>query len=241
MLVVPQEGEEKEPSVVPKNGKEVAFIYHSHSWEAFLPMLGGVQGADNAVSFNENKSIIGVGKKLQLELIERGIGANHSTVNVTEELKKKNWNYNNSYNLSRELVQEAMASEESIRYLIDIHRDSQPKNITTIDIDGKSYARLFFVVGKENPNYGANLDLAKHLNQKLEEKYPGLSRGVFVKDKDDGNGVYNQDMSNNSLLLEFGGVDNNNEELNLSIEAFAEVFSEYYWKTGEGNGTTVKH
>ena len=71
----------------------------------------------------------------------------------------------------------------------------------------------------------------------MEEKYPGISRGVFIKGKNEGNGVYNQDLTNKSMLLEFGGVGNNMEELNRSIEAFAEVFSEYYWKAEEVSGS----
>lgn len=223
----------------PKTGRDVAYIYHSHSWEAFLPLLSGKKTANEAVSLNENKNIIAIGAKLKDELEKRGIRTNHSRVNVTEELQKKNWNYNQSYVLSREEVKEVMAKEASINYLIDIHRDSQPRNITTTVIKGKSFARLFFIVGKENRNYEQNLALAKKLNQKLEEKYPGISRGVFVKTKDDGNGVYNQDLSNKSMLLEFGGVENNMEELDNSIKAFAEIFSEYYWDAEEvsGNGS----
>lgn len=232
----PKVSQEKGISPVPNTGKDVAFIYHSHSWEAFLPSLPGKKTADEAVSLNERKNIIAVGKKLKDELMKRGIGASHSTSNVTEELKKKNWNYNYSYALSRETVKEVMAQKSSINYLIDIHRDSQPKKLTTTMINGKPFARLFFIVGKENKNYDRNLALAKELNKKLEEKYPGISRGVFIKTKDDGNGVYNQDLSSQSMLLEFGGVENNNTELDNSIEAFAEIFSEYYWDAEEVNG-----
>lgn len=227
----------QEPAPVPKTGESVVFVYHSHSWEAFLPLLNGTNKASEAVSLNENKNIITVGKRLQEELIKRGIGTDQSTTNVTKELQKKNWNYNHSYELSRGLVQEAMATENSIKYLIDIHRDSQPKKITTTMINGKPFARLFFIVGKENKNYEANLHLAKELNQRLEAKYPGISRGVFIKGKNEGNGVYNQDLTNKSMLLEFGGVDNNMDELNRSIEVFAEVFSEYYWKAEEVSGS----
>jgi stage II sporulation protein P len=223
-----------------KTGEEVVFIYHSHSWEAFLPQLNGVKNPNEAVSFNENKNIIDVGKNLQTELIKKGIGTEHSTTNATEELKKKQWNYNNSYTLSREIVQEVMAQEKSIHYLIDIHRDSQSKKVTTKNINGKNFARLFFIVGKENQNYDKNLNLAKELNKKLEEKYPGISRGVFVKTKDEGNGVYNQDLSSNSMLLEFGGVENTKEELNNTIKAFAEVFSKYYWNAEQVNGDSKK-
>lgn len=219
-----------------ETGEEEIFIYHSHSWEAFLPELNGVTDPDSAVSLNENKNIIDVGKSLQEELNKKGIGSKHSTTNATEELKKKDWNYYQSYTLSREIVQQVMAQEKTIKYLIDIHRDSQPRSVTTMDISGKPYARLFFVVGKENANYDKNLSLAKELNHKLEEKYPGISRGVFVKTKDDGNGVYNQDLSSKSMLLEFGGVENTKEELDNAIKAFAEVFSEYYLDAEQVNG-----
>ena len=48
------------------------------------------------------------------------------------------------------------------------------------------------------------------------EKYYGLSRGIFIKDRKSGNGVYNQDLSPNALLIEMGGVDNTPEELYAS-------------------------
>jgi stage II sporulation protein P len=230
-------GQESTPTPTPKTGENTVYIYQSHSWEAFIPLLNGINNPNEAVSINENKNVIVVGKRLQEELIKRGIGTSQNTANATEELQEKNWNYNHSYELSRGLVQEAMAAEDSINYLIDIHRDSQPKKVTTTTINGKSFARLFFVVGRENKNYEENVHLAKELHQKLEEKYPGISRGVFIKGKNEGNGVYNQDLTNKSMLLEFGGVENNMEELNQSIEAFAEVFSEYYWKAEEVSGS----
>lgn len=230
-----QENNEPKKSIPPSVKENVVYIYHSHSWEAFLPLLPGVHDINQASSLNENKNVIKVGKKLQSELLERGIGAEHSTANVTEELKKKNWNYYKSYDLTRGLVQEVQAKEKSIVYLIDIHRDSQGKKVTTITINGKSYARLFFVVGKENKNYETNLKLAKNLNKKLEEKLPGISRGVFVKSKSEGNGVYNQDLSSNSMLLEFGGVENSKKELYNTIEVFSDVFSNYYKQVEEVN------
>jgi stage II sporulation protein P len=72
--------------------------------------------------------------------------------------------------------------------------------------------------------------VATELHQALEAKYKGISRGVIVKGKSEGNGIYNQDLSERALLLEFGGVENNLDELNNSINAFADVFSDYYWK-----------
>jgi stage II sporulation protein P len=174
-----------------------------------------------------------MGSRLKEELNNRGIGVEHDKTDVTKGLQQRNWDYNDSYIYSREKVQEALAGNDDLNYLIDIHRDSQPKEITTTTIDDKLYARLFFVVGKEHKNYKENLHLAKEINSMLEEKYPGISRGVFVKGKSQGDGVYNQDLTDRAVLLEFGGVENDLPELDNSIEAFAEVFSEFYWKDAE--------
>ena len=135
--------------------------------------------------------------------------------------------------LFRSLVKEATATNKDLTYAIDIHRDALRKEKTTINIQGKSYARLVFVIGKANPNYEENLEFAKKLHKELEKKYPGISRGVLAKGRDAGNGLYNQDLSKHSILLEAGGVDNNMQELDNSMEAFAGVFSDYFWKQND--------
>ncbi|GLB59750.1 stage II sporulation protein P [Cytobacillus sp. NCCP-133] len=216
------------PPVIP--AKKGVFIYHSHSWESFAPLLKDVKGTDEAVSPNKQVNIITVGSKLSEELAKKGIGAEHDKTNTAAELKKKGWNWENSYSLSRETVQTAMAENKDVKFLIDIHRDSLPREKTTVLIGEKQYARLFFIVGKEHKNYEQNLKVATDLHKVLEAKYKGISRGVFVKGKSEGNGIYNQDLSSRALLLEFGGVENNQAELDNSVKAFAEVFSEYYWK-----------
>jgi stage II sporulation protein P len=223
-----QSEENAAPPVIPE--EKGVFIYHSHSWESFAPLLKDVKNTDEAVSPNEEVNVIAVGKKLSEELARKGIGAEHDKTNIAAELKKKGWNWENSYTMSRETVQAALAENKDVKFLIDIHRDSLPRGETTALVGQDSYARLFFVVGKEHKNYEQNLKVATELHEALEAKYKGISRGVIVKGKSEGNGVYNQDLSERALLLEFGGVENNLDELNNSIKAFADVFSEYYWK-----------
>lgn len=41
-----------------------------------------------------------------------------------------------------------------------------------------------FVVGAEHENHEKNLKFASELHYILEEKYPGLSRGVYPKKKE---------------------------------------------------------
>ncbi|PKR85003.1 stage II sporulation protein P [Heyndrickxia camelliae] len=216
--------------------KKVVYIYQSHSWESFLPLISGAKVPNDATSTNNKINVVAVGSRLTQALIDKGIGVEHDTSNMGAELKAKNWNYNNAYSLSREHAQEVMTGDRDVKFLIDIHRDSQRKAVTTTTIKGKKYARIDIIVGKENKNYKDNLNYAKELNSMLEKLYPGLSRGVFIKSKSEGNGIYNQDLSNRSILLEFGGVDNNLEELYNAVDAFAKVFSDYYWKAEEVNG-----
>ncbi len=227
---------QNENDAVKEIEKKSVYIYHSHSWEAFSPLIKNNNSNDPA-STNEKVNVIAVGEKLKQELEKRGIGAVQNKTDATKALKEKNWNYTNSYSLSREEVQEALAQNKNLTYLIDIHRDSMPKAITTKSINGKQYARLFFIVGKENKNFEKNLKIAKEINGELEKKYPGISRGVFIKTKSEGNGVYNQDLTERAMLLEFGGVENNLVELYNSIEAFADIFADYYRKDAvEVNG-----
>ncbi len=60
--------------------------------------------------------------------------------------------------------------------------------------------------------------IARAINSYIDENYYGLSRGIFPKYKKDGDGVYNQDLSKNAMLIEVGGVDNTLDELYNTID-----------------------
>ncbi|MCM3408588.1 stage II sporulation protein P [Metabacillus litoralis] len=214
--------------------EKTVFIYQSHSWESFLPLLEGAEQPNEAISSDERVNVIGLGSRLAENLIKKGIGVEQDKTNMTQELQQKGWKSTKAYTVSGTIVdQAATATKGEYVYYIDIHRDSARKNITTKTINGETYARLYFVVGKENENYLENLDFAKTLHQKLEKKYPGISRGVFLKSKSEGNGVYNQDVSNKAMLIEIGGVDNNLDELERTVDVFADILAEYHWENHE--------
>ncbi|MEN1970238.1 stage II sporulation protein P [Lentibacillus sp. N15] len=208
-------------------GPEQVFIYHSHAWEAFLPLMDNKKKPSEASSTDNKKNVFYVGSMLADALKKDGVNAAHDKTNVTEGLHAKGWNYYDSYNFSRETVEKVMADNKSLNYFIDIHRDSQRKDVTTATINEKPYAKVFFTVGVVHKDYKKNLQFAEELNKKIEEKYPGISRGIFKKDKSEGNGVYNQDLSGNSILIEVGGVDNDDEELQNTADALADVLSQY--------------
>ncbi|PEB50260.1 stage II sporulation protein P [Bacillus pseudomycoides] len=227
--------EKKQPAQT-TGKRQVAFIYHTHSWESFLPLLNLTNDPDpnKATSSVTNISILGERFREQLE--NEGIGAVDDKTDVGKKLISNGLNSNSSYKVSREIVQEAMTSNKELQYFFDLHRDSARKNVTTKTIGDKSYAKLAFVIGKGNKNYEKNLQLATALHEAINAKYPGVSRGVIQKGFQTGNGVYNQDLSGQAILIEVGGVDNTSEELNRSIDALAKAFSEYFWQAEKVNG-----
>lgn len=219
---------EKEKKV---KGKSAVFIYHSHSWESFFPLL---PGAKSPSSPDVNVSLLGERFKEQLEV--EGIPALHDKTNMGDLLAAQKLEWYQAYDASRGYVKEALAQNEDIAFPVDIHRDSATKEKTTKVINGKSYARLYFIIGMDNQGRDENIKITKEINSYLDEHYPGVSRGIFNKDSRKGDGVYNQDLSPNAILVEVGGVDNTLEELYNTIDVLTEAFSEYYWKAEKVNG-----
>lgn len=150
---------------------------------------------------------------------------------VKEILNKNSWNYAYSYKATRILLEQRKQEYPTLKYFIDIHRDSITKDKTTVTINNKSYAKILFLIGLENPNYQENLIFTEKLNNKLNQKYPNLTKGIYKKGGPGVNGVYNQDFSKYLILVEMGGYQNTPiEVLNSSLalaECFMEVINEY--------------
>lgn len=209
------------------NGQRVVEVYHTHNRESFLPYLKGITDPD--LAFHSQINITKLGQRLQNDLEDKGIGVSFDDSDIMTILNRKGLPYTMSYQESRKEVETAMAQNKHLAYFIDIHRDSRRKKDTTITINGKTYGKIAFIIGRNNPNYEKNAAFADKLHRALEKKYPGISRGVMKQGGAGHNGVYNQDLSSNALLIEVGGVDNTFEEMYLTIDAFADVFSEFYW------------
>ncbi len=224
-----QENTDKPPMTT--EGRQVVFVYFTHNRESYLPYLKGVTNPDAA--YHSELNVMKIGDKLKEQLESRGIGTLVDKTDIQGNLTRKGLTYPQSYLESRPVVQAAMANNRDHQFFIDIHRDSHRKDMTTKVINGQSYAKLAFIIGGNQSNYQKNEKLATELHEILEEKYPGLSRGVFVKRE--GNGKYNQDLSENAFLVEFGGVDNTFEELYRSSDALADALSEYYWQAEKVN------
>ncbi|RWZ60020.1 stage II sporulation protein P [Halobacillus fulvus] len=216
--------EEKAPEQQTPVSEDQVYIYHTHNEESFYPHL-----PDTSTAYDRKVNISLVGERLGELLEQRGIGSQVETTNFADILRENGWKHYQSYDVSRPVVEEAMEQNESISYYFDLHRDSIAKEHTTTTINGKKYARFVFVVGAEHSRYEENLAFATKMHELLEERYPGISRGVITKKGSGVDGVYNQDLSSNAALIEFGGVYNHLDELYRSAEVMADVFADYYF------------
>jgi stage II sporulation protein P len=227
-----QEQKDEEPA--PSTGdKDVVYIYYTHNQESYLPSLDADQ-KDNA--YNKNANVTDAGEAMAKRLEELGIGTIADQTDIGAILNENGMAYHQSYDASRGVVEAAVAENKDVSFVFDIHRDSLQRKDTTKEIDGKTYAKVVFVVGAENKEYEKNLKLASDLHKKIEENYPGLSRGVITKKGAGVDGVYNQDVSDKAALLEIGGVENTLDEATRTAELFAEIFADYYWEAEKVQG-----
>jgi stage II sporulation protein P len=197
----------------------ILYIYNSHQLENY--------NSDGLSVYGITPNVLMASYILKEKLNRVGIPTIVEDTNLTEFLEINNWDYTNSYRASRVFMIDKKNTYSSLKYYIDIHRDSVRKNISTINIGGKNYARILFVVGKEHDNYKDNLSLANKVNNLFDKEYPGLSRGILEKEGPNVNGIYNQDISSKVMLIEIGGVDNNIDEVINTLNAITDILSTY--------------
>ncbi|WP_336775235.1 stage II sporulation protein P [Paenibacillus sp. MMO-58] len=197
-------------------------IYHSHNRESWLPELkNDVQSADQAFDPKLNVTLLGDKLKTQLQKKIKDIPVIHSKKDYPTVIGS--FNYAKSYTYSKATIKEELKLHENIGYLIDLHRDSQKREKTTIRFQNLDYAQVYFVVGTNNPNWQRNMKFAEQIQDGLNAKIPNVSKGIYKKGNESGNGEYNQSLSANSALIEIGGVENNLEESYRTIELLAGV------------------
>lgn len=208
-----------------KNNDYLIYIYNTHQEEKYA--------SSTFVESEVSPSVMMSSYILQDVFNKNSFNTLVEERSIKEILNNNNWRYYKSYDASRIYLDDSKSKYPSIKYFIDVHRDSLKGDKTTVEIGNKKYAKIVFLIGLENKNYKENLEFTTKINDKLNEKYPNLSKGIYEKGGDGVNGVYNQDNSKYTILVEIGGVDNTtNEVLNTTL-AFSECFMEVI-STDEG-------
>jgi stage II sporulation protein P len=215
-----------DPSPAIVEERPSVYLYHTHNQESFTTETTSNNRTDK--THDDSTNITLVGEKLNQLLADKGINAIHEKRDVSEILKERGWSFQDSYKVSREHLLNVVEEHNSIKIALDIHRDSMKKSFTTLRVGKEDYARIYFIVSKSSNNFEENLKFANLLSRKIEGKVPGISRGVFMKSKEnsENQNSYNQDIIHQSVLVNIGGVENTLEEEYRSSEVLAEVIDE---------------
>lgn len=185
------------------------YIYSTHQSEEYSG-----KGLDK---YNITPGVMMASYIMQDKLNDLGINTIVEQRSVSEYMKGIDSNY--TYDATRHFLKTTLEEYPDLDLVIDLHRDALAKNLSTTTINGKSYAKILFVM---NPNYKDNINLVKKINSYINENYPGLSRGIYDKYID----TFNQDLNKNALLLEVGGQHNTIDEVINTIDAVVEAIEE---------------
>lgn len=135
--------------------------------------------------------------------------------------------YNKSYSNSRKTVKEYLEKYPTVKYVIDLHRDSivrqnGAKIKPLCQINSLDCAQIMPVMGSGNnhPGWRKNLSLALKFKATAEQMYPGLSRPVYLR-----SWSFNQELSSGAMILEIGSCANSLEEVERAAIYAAEVFA----------------
>ena len=204
---------------VANSEKPVIYIYSTHDTEGYASSYFNI--------YNIKPDVKIASYYLQEKLNDLGLKTIVEKRVIKDALTKNGWVYKDSYKASRIYLEDTYKNNNSLKFFIDLHRDSSLKSKTTTTIDGKDYARVMFLVGLEHDNYNANLKVATNINDLIKNKYPNLTRGIYKKSGPGVNGIYNQDFNSNCILIELGGQYNTMLEVSNTIEILAKILYDY--------------
>ena len=139
----------------------IIYIYNSHQLENY--------NNENLEIYGITPNVLMASYILKEKLNKLGLSTIVETTNLADFLNVNGWDHSSSYKASRLLMLDNISKYDSLKYFIDIHRDSVPKSVSTVTIGNKSYAKILFVLGLEHSNYQANLDNMNKINTLAEK------------------------------------------------------------------------
>ncbi|WP_238483772.1 stage II sporulation protein P [Anaerosporobacter faecicola] len=220
---------EKDLSIEIVEEKPQVLIYHTHASEAF---------ADSRANESDD-TVVGVGEVLAKTLEEDyGIQVIHDT--TVYDMMGGSLDRSKAYDYSLKGVKKILKDNPSIKVMIDLHRNSGDRVVTTIE--GKEVAPIMLFNGLSRnasgeitylPNKNLTNNLAFSLQVQLQamKEYPTLMKKIYLKQY-----RYNLHLMPRSLLVELGSVENTVEEAKNAMEPFAKVLHQVL----SGNTTSIR-
>ena len=187
------------------DSRKLIAMYVTHSDESYIP-------SDGTQSIEGQGGIYDVARAFRDDLQAKGIDV---ILDESTHLPHDASAYRRSRQTAERLLQNTPDA------IIDIHRDGIPdESEYNYAADGEKASRVRLLVGRSNQNSEANREFAKQIKAVADEQYPGLIKDIFI-----GKGNYNQDLSPNAILLEFGTHTISKERAINSTELMAGVVS----------------
>jgi len=194
-----------------QKGKKI-IIYHTHATESFVPFSGKA-----FVSTDLTLTIVQLGLELA-DILQK-----EYQIPVVHDQTIHDVPRTGAYERALPTVEKLLKAYPDTTLVVDLHRDGVAKEVTTVELNGKSFARILLVVGSRHANWKENLQKAELLHQELEKLAPGISRGIRERPL-----VYNQDLHPASLLIELGGYQNSLEEVRRTLPLLAQALAKLY-------------
>ncbi len=223
---------------LPNEKSPTVLVVHTHGTECYAQSEHSFPSADKdgyygyytddeyTRSTDTTKNVIAIGDAFCQTLAENGISTIHCRIMHDKD------DYNSAYANSRKSIKGYLEKYPSIKYVIDIHRDSLGgeggEKIKTLSDSGS--AQVMLVAGCNGNgviyhNWKENLSLALKYKKVMDDNEPSLSRPIYLRYS-----RYNLDLITGSLLLEVGSCANTFEEALeaaiLSAECFAKLLQQ---------------
>ena len=187
------------------DNRKLIAMYVTHSDESYVP-------SDGTESIEGQGGIYDVARQFRDALQERGIDV---LLDESTHLPHDSGAYRRSRRTAERLL---LKRPDAI---IDIHRDGIPDpEQYEATIGGEQASQVRLLVGRSNQNSDVNRAFAKQIKAVADKQYPGLIKDIFI-----GKGNYNQDLSPNAILLEFGTHTLSKERVLNSTDVMAHVMS----------------
>ena len=191
----------------------IIYIHNTHQTESYT--------IDNDIY--KNYTVLNASYLLKNTLEELDIPVLVEDKSIKDVLNKNKWDYSYSYRVTKQYTLDTLKKYPSIKIVIDLHRDSTTKSVSTTTINGKNYAKIMFLLGKNHDNYKENETNINHLKNLLEENYPSITRSTFNKNEY----TYNQEIMPTFFSIELGSDKNTITEVNNSVNALAQVLNRF--------------
>lgn len=189
------------------------FIYHTHTTESYKDT--------NTENMDPTKNVCAVGDELKSELEN-----NYGISVIHDKTIHDAYAYTSSYTRSGATLDKYLKQYKDFKLIIDMHRDSvQDWQYETIKLNNVNTAKFKFVMDKKNSHFSKNNAVAQSLCNISNNLFNGLNNPIYYYDG--GNSYFNQNKSNNAVLIEVGSNINTVAEAKNTSKYVARIIAEY--------------